>query len=105
MKKLISTLALTYILCQSMRMTGEAKPSEAKAAESEFSVTVIPVDKSKKVEKMLALSSALAELVIDSKKGKQISGDGEGVKTKEVEEKDVSEGTIPIDETKKRSDS
>ena len=35
------------------------------------------------------LSSALAELVV------------EGVKKKEVEEKDVSEGLIPIDETKK----
>ena len=42
-------------------MTGEAK--EAKASESELSLSVIPVNESKNEEKTLALSSALAELV------------------------------------------
>ena len=31
-----------------MRMTGEAKPSEGKAADSEISMSVIPIDESKK---------------------------------------------------------
>ena len=43
MKKLLSTLVLKYKHCQSMRMIGEAKPSEIEAAESEVSVLVIPV--------------------------------------------------------------
>ena len=102
MKILISTLALIYRHCQSMRMTGEAKPSEAEAAKSELSVSVIPVDDSKKEEKAWALSSALTELVVDSNEGEQILGDGEGVKQKEVKEKDVSEGLISIDKQKKR---
>ena len=69
-----------------MRMSDEAKPSEGKGAKYELSVSVIPVDESKEKEKTLALSNALAGLV-DSKKDKQISGDGEGVEKKEVEEK------------------
>ena len=63
---------------------------------------MILVDESEAVEKILALSSALADLVVDSKEDKQISGNGEGVKRKEVKEKDVSEVMIPIDETKKK---
>ena len=58
-KKLISTFSLTHRYCQSKRMTGEAKPSEEEATESELSVTVISVDKSKEEEKTLALSSSL----------------------------------------------
>ena len=54
-----------------MRMTGEDKPSETQAAEeSELSVAVIPVKESKKEEKTLMLSCALAELVDNSKKNK-----------------------------------
>ena len=49
----------------------------------------------------MALSSALEELVIDSKEDKQVSDDGEGVEKKGVKEKDVSEGTILVDDTKK----
>ena len=42
-------------------------PSETKAAErSELSVSVIPVEENKEEEKTLALSSASAELVVDS---------------------------------------
>ena len=41
-----------------MRMTGEAKPSEAEVAEFELSVSVIPADESKEEEKTLALLSA-----------------------------------------------
>ena len=41
-----------------MRMTDEAKPLEGKAADSELSVPVIPVDESKKKKKTLTLSSA-----------------------------------------------
>ena len=59
MKKLIKTLVLTYKHCQFMRMTGEAKPSETEAAESELSVTVIPVEENKEEKKTLALSSAI----------------------------------------------
>ena len=44
-------------------MTGEAK--EAKASESELSLSVIPVNESKNEEKTLALSSAMAELVVN----------------------------------------
>ena len=36
------------------------------------------------------LSGALTEVAFDSKEEKQISGDGEGVEQKEVEEKDVN---------------
>ena len=59
-------------------MTGEDKPSEKKSPESELSVIVVPVHDSKK-EKMdpLAFSSAIAELVVDSKEDKQISEHGE----------------------------
>ena len=39
MKKLVNTLVLTYEHCQSIRMTGEARPSETEEAErSEVSV-------------------------------------------------------------------
>ena len=72
MKKLINTFVLTYKHCQSMRMTGQAKPSETEAAKkSELSVSVIPVEESKEEEKTLALSSALAELVADSKENEK----------------------------------
>ena len=84
-----------------MRITGEAKLLEGKSPESELSVSVIPVHESKKEEKILVLSSAMTKLVVDIKKDKQISGYSEGVKKKEVEEKDVSEGLILIDDTKK----
>ena len=63
---------LTYKHYQSMRMTGEAKPSETEAAESELSVSVIPVEESKEKEKTLVLSSALVELVVDSKEIQKI---------------------------------
>ena len=57
-----------------MKMTGEAIPSETEAAKkSELSVSVIPVDKSKEEEKTSMLSSALAELVADSKDVKKNS--------------------------------
>ena len=82
MKKLISILPLTYRCCLSMRMTGEAKPSKGKAAESEISVSVIPVDKSKKEEKTFALSSAMAKLIVDTKEEEQNSGDEEKVEQK-----------------------
>ena len=72
MKKLISTLAMTYRHCQYMRMTGDAKLSKSTAVEFELSASVISVDKSTKEEKTLMLSSALAELAVDSKKDKQI---------------------------------
>ena len=87
-----------------MRMTGEAKPSEAKAVECKLSVSVIPVEKSRKEEKIFALSSDMAEFVVESKEDKQISDDGEGVGQNDVEEKDINEGVIPVD-SKKRSDS
>ena len=65
MKKLINTLVLTYKYCQSMRMTGKARPSETEAAKrSEVSASVIPVEETKEEEKTLMLSSALSELVI-----------------------------------------
>ena len=64
-------------------MTHEAKPSEGKAAESVLSVSVILVDDSKKKEKTLMLSNALAKLVVDSKEDKQISGDGVEIEDKE----------------------
>ena len=38
-------------------MTGEAKPSETEAAESELSVSMIPVEGSKEEEKTMMLSS------------------------------------------------
>ena len=47
------------------------------------------------------LSSALAELIIVSEEDKQISGNDEGIKKKEVEERNVSESLIPIEKTKK----
>ena len=102
MKKLISTLVFTYRYCQSMRMTGEAKPSEAEAAESDLSLSVIPVDESKEEEKTLVLSSVLAELDAYTKEKKQILGNCEEVEKKQVEEKDVSEDLIPTDDTKKK---
>ena len=87
MKKLVSMLALTYRCCLSMRMNGEAKPSKRKAAEYELSVFVIPFDENKKMEKTLALSSALAVLFVDSKENEQISGNDVRVKQKEMVEK------------------
>ena len=45
MRKLINILVLTYKHCQSIRMTGEAKPSEKKTAKSELSVSEIAVEK------------------------------------------------------------
>ena len=83
-KKLISTLSLTLQHCHSMKMISKAKPSERKAEESDLSVSVIPVDESKEEEKTLALSGALAELIIDGE--------------------NVSEGTILVDNTNKRND-
>ena len=77
--KLISTLSLTYRHCRSMKITGEAKPSEAEAAESELSASLTSVDERKKEEKSLVLSSDLAELVVDTKEDKQTSGDDEWV--------------------------
>ena len=50
-------------------------------------MSVIPVDENKKEEKTLALSSALAELIVDSKENKQISDDCEGVEKKEMKKK------------------
>ena len=76
MKNLINAIVLTYRHCHSRRMTGKAKPSEAEAALSELFISMIPVDESNKKEKTLALSSALAELVVDSRDDKQISGNG-----------------------------
>ena len=81
MKKLINSYVLTQKHCQSMRMTGEAKPSETEVAEFEFIVSLIPVEKSKEEQKILRLSSALAELVVESEKDTQISNN-EGVKNK-----------------------
>ena len=63
---------------------------------------MIPVDESKKEEMTLALSSALTELVVDSKEDTQISGDGEGIEKKEWKKKDVSESLIPIDDPKRK---
>ena len=84
MKKPISTLVLTYRHCQSMRMT-KAKPSEAEAAESEFSLSVILVDERKEEAKTLVLSNALAKLVVKLRRTHKISGNGEWVKKKVVE--------------------
>ena len=68
MKKLINTLVLTYKYCHCMRMTDKAKLSETEAAESsELSTSVIPLKGSKKEEKTLMLSSALAEMVVVGK--------------------------------------
>ena len=61
MKKLINTLLLIDKYCQSMKMTGEARPSQTETAEKpELSVSVIPVEESKE-EKTMMLSSSLAE--------------------------------------------
>ena len=62
-KKLTSTIALTYRHCQSIGMTGEAKPSEGKATETDIFVSVICVDESKKKEKTLALLDKLVLIV------------------------------------------
>ena len=68
MKKLINIFVLTYRYCQSMRMTGKARPSEKEAAKrSELYASVIPLKESKEEEKTLMLASALAELVVVSK--------------------------------------
>ena len=101
MKKLTSTLALTYRHCQSLRMTGEAKQSEGKAEEYVLSVSVIQVDKRKKEEKTFALSSSLGELVVDSKEDKEISGNSERVEKTEVEKIFFSECRISVYDAKK----
>ena len=44
----------------------------------------------------------MLEFVVDSKEDKQISGDGEGVEQKNVEENDVGEGMIPVNDTEKK---
>ena len=50
----------------------------------------------------MALSSDIAELVVDSEEDKKISDDGARVKQKElVAEKDVSDGMFSVDDTKK----
>ena len=56
-----------------MRKTDEAKPSEADAAESELSLSAIPIEERKEEEKTLMLSSALADLIAVSEEDKQIS--------------------------------
>ena len=66
-------------------MTGKAKPSEAKASESELSISVIPVGESKEDEKTLILFILLEELVVGSEEDKQITGNNEVVKKKVVE--------------------
>ena len=107
MKKLIETLVLSYKHYQSMRMTGEAKPSEAEEAESELSVSVIPVEESKKEEKTFEQLSALAELIVKNEKDKKISADGKErmtskAKSSETEgaESQLSMSVIPVDESK-----
>ena len=47
------------------------KPNQ-RENEQKLSVSVISVDESKKEEKTLALSSALTELVVDSKADKEL---------------------------------
>ena len=104
MKKLISFLALIYRHFLSIRMINDSKSLEKKLSESELSVLVIPVDDSKKEKKdPLALSSVMTELVVNSEKNKQIFCNVEGVEQKEVvANKDVSEGTFSVDDTKKK---
>ena len=88
-------------------MTGEAKPSEAEATESEFFASVIPVDEGKEEEKNLALSSALAEPVVDSNEDKQISGNVKGVKKIVVEiapDIDASGKEVEIGENTEQED-
>ena len=76
---------MTYKHCQSMKMTGETRPSETEAAEkSELSVSMIPAEKSKEEEKILMLSNALEELVVNSKEVEKIS-DKKGVEVKMTE--------------------
>ena len=48
-------------------MTGGTKPSEEEAADSERSISVIPVKENKEEEKTMMLSSALVEPVVKSK--------------------------------------
>ena len=72
-------------------MTGEARPSETEAAKrSELSVTVTPVEESKKEEKTLMLLSAWAELVVVSKEIKEISAK-KGVEKKDEDETETNE--------------
>ena len=87
-----------------MRMSGEAKQSEVEATESEISLLVIPVDQSKEEKKVLTLSNALAELIVESKEDKKIKVIVKGSK-KDMEKKIVNEGLIPFDVTRKRIDS
>ena len=66
-----------------MRMTDEAKPSEAEASENELSLSVIPIWESKEEEKtLLVLSSALAELVVDSEEDNKFQVMKNGTKGK-----------------------
>ena len=67
-----------------MTMTGEAKSSETQAAKSELSVSVILFNESKEEEKTLALSIALAELVVDRKEDKQFQVIVKGSKRKRL---------------------
>ena len=65
-------------------------------------LVILIYDSKKEKKEYLALSSAVAELVVDSKEDKQISDHGVVVEQKVmVTEKDVSEGKFPIDDTKK----
>ena len=82
MKKLLSTLALTYRHCWSMRMIGEVKPSVAEAAES-----------MKAWERR-----TLAELIVDNEEDKRIFDYGEGAKKKKMKEKEVRKGLISIED-------
>ena len=66
-------------------MTGEAKPSDRAAEESQPFVVAIPVEESMEEEKTLMLSNALTELVVDSEMDRQFSGNEYGVKKKVVE--------------------
>ena len=66
-------------------MTGETQSSTTETAESKLSVSVIPVKESKEEDKILMQSILLAEFVVDSEEGKQISENGERVEKKVVE--------------------
>ena len=74
-----------------------------KAAESKLSVSLIPVDESKREGKNLVLSSALSKLLVDSKENNHISGDGVGIEFDELKEKDVTEGMILVVDTNKET--
>ena len=94
MKKLINNHVLTYKHCQSMKMTGKAKPSETEAAESDFSVSVVPAEESKEEEKTLASSSTLTEPVVESKEVKKI----QIRKELKRDEQDVTEAMLVLEQ-------